>query len=58
MSGCGVVPSPANFELFYAHAAGEVSAVSHAIGEMLEKRKAFTPEILAHKVREVLDFDS
>ncbi len=47
MSGCGVVPSPANFELFYAHAAGEVSAVSHAIGEMLEKRKAFTPEILA-----------
>jgi diguanylate cyclase len=47
MSGCGVVPTPDNFELFYAHAAGEVSAVSQVIGGMLEKRKAFTPEILA-----------
>jgi diguanylate cyclase len=46
MGDCGVAPTPDNFELFYAHATGEVSAVSHAIGEMLAQKKPFTPEIL------------
>ena len=46
MGECGVIPTPDNFELFYAHATGEVSAVSHAIGEMLAQKKPFTPEIL------------
>ncbi|MES2254837.1 MAG: GGDEF domain-containing protein [Pseudomonadota bacterium] len=46
MAECGVIPTPDNFELFYAHATGEVSAVSHAIGEMLAQKKPFTPEIL------------
>jgi len=46
MGECGVIPTPENFELFYAHATGEVSAVSHAIDEMLAQKKPFTPEIL------------
>ena len=46
MDECAVPPTPQNFELFYAHATGEVSAVSHAIGEMLAQKKPFTPEIL------------
>jgi len=46
MGECGVSPTPQNFELFYAHASGEVSAVGHAIGEMLAQKKPFTPEIL------------
>jgi len=50
MGECGVIPTPDNFELFYAHATGEVSAVSHAIGEMLAQKKPFTPEIL-HDLR-------
>ncbi|MEO7054516.1 MAG: diguanylate cyclase [Rhizomicrobium sp.] len=50
MGECGVIPTPDNFELFYAHATGEVSAVSHAIGEILAQKKPFTPEIL-HELR-------
>ncbi len=46
MGECGVVPTPDNFEMFYAHASGEVSAVSHTIAEMLAHKKPFTPEIL------------
>lgn len=46
MGECGVTPTPQNFELFYAHATGEVSAVSHAIGEMLAQKKPFTPDVL------------
>src|SRR3954469_6093393 len=46
MAECGVIPTPDNFELFYAHASGEISAVSHAIGEILAQKKNFTPEIL------------
>ena len=46
MSECGVAPTPQNFELFYAHATGEISAVTHAIAEMLAQKKPFTPEIL------------
>jgi diguanylate cyclase len=47
MIGCDVAPTPDNFELFYAYAAGEVSAVTHAIGDMLEKRRPFSPSMLA-----------
>lgn len=46
MGECGVTPTPDNFEIFYGHASGEISAVSHAIGEMLANKKVFTPEIL------------
>ena len=46
MSGCGVVPTPDNFELFYTYASGEISAITHAIGEMMAQKKTFTPEIL------------
>jgi diguanylate cyclase len=46
MGECAVLPTPENFELFYAHASGEVSAVSHMIAEMLASKKPFTPEIL------------
>jgi diguanylate cyclase len=50
MRECAVVPTPENFELFYAHASGEVSIVSHAITEMLAQKKIFTPEVL-HDLR-------
>lgn len=46
MSECSVAPTPENFELFYAHVGGEISAVSHAITETLAQKKAFTPELL------------
>jgi diguanylate cyclase len=46
MGECAVIPTPENFELFYAHAAGEISAVSHAITEILAQKKGFTPELL------------
>jgi diguanylate cyclase len=46
MGECAVVPTPENFELFYAHAAGEISAISHAITEILAQKKSFTPELL------------
>ncbi len=41
-----VAPSPENFQLFYAYAAGDNPAVSRTIGEMIGKREAFTPQIL------------
>jgi diguanylate cyclase len=50
MSECAVMPTPENFELFYAHASGEVSAVSHTLTEMLAQKKPFTSEIL-HELR-------
>jgi diguanylate cyclase len=50
MGECGVTPTPDNFELFYAHASGQVSAVSHVIGDMLARKKPFTREIL-HDLR-------
>ena len=46
MSECGVVPTPDNFELFYAHAAAENSAAARAIAEMLAQKTPFTPQSL------------
>ncbi len=42
----GVVPTPANFEIFYRHAAGEDRGLSQAIADMLAQKKSFTPDAL------------
>jgi diguanylate cyclase len=42
----GVVPTPANFEIFYIHAAGENPGLSQAIAGMLAQKKSFTPDAL------------
>jgi diguanylate cyclase len=42
----GVVPTPANFEVFYVHAAGENPGLSRAIADMLAQKKIFTPDAL------------
>lgn len=42
----GVIPTPANFEVFYMHVAGENPGLSRAIAEMLAQKKSFTPEAL------------
>ncbi len=47
MGDCGVVPTPENFELFYAHASGENPAIAQVIGPMVAAKKHFTPELLA-----------
>ena len=46
MADSDVVPTPDNFELFYAYASGEKEGVAAAIGEMLASRKRFTTTIL------------
>lgn len=46
MSECGVVPTPPNFEIFYAHVTGENPAVSQVIAEMIARKKPFTPNAL------------
>ena len=46
MSERSVPPSPENFQLFYAYAAGENPSVSHVMGTMIERRDAFTPQLL------------
>jgi diguanylate cyclase len=46
MSGSNVTPTPENFELFYAHAAGENAAISHALSLMIAAKKPITPEML------------
>ena len=46
MSACAVVPTPENFELFYAHAAGENAAISHALTQMMAQKKVITSEML------------
>jgi diguanylate cyclase len=47
MGECAVIPTPENFELFYAFAAGENPGVTQVIGAMVAAKKPFTPEILA-----------
>lgn len=42
-----VAPTPDNFELFYAYAAGENPSVSRIMGDMIAGRRAFTPTVLA-----------
>ena len=41
-----VPPSPENFQLFYAFAAGDNPAVSRVMGEMIARRKPFTSQVL------------
>ena len=41
-----VAPTPENFQLFYAYAAGDNPAVAKIMGDMVAGRKAFTPEVL------------
>jgi diguanylate cyclase len=47
MGECDVLPTPENFELFYAYAGGENPSVTQVIGAMVAAKKPFTPEILA-----------
>ena len=46
MAERGVEPTPGNFELFYAFAAGENPAVSRVMKDMIATREAFTPAVL------------
>jgi diguanylate cyclase len=41
-----VAPTPENYQLFYAYAAGENPSVSRIIGDMVAGRRPFTPDIL------------
>jgi len=41
-----VAPSPENFQLFYAYAAGENPAVSKVMEDMIAEQRPFTPQIL------------
>src|ERR1700733_15120446 len=47
MHDAGVVATPDNFELFYAYASGENSALTQVMAAFINTRKQFTPEILA-----------
>ncbi len=47
MGECDVVPTPDNFELFYAYASGEHPGVTQVMAAMIAGKKPFTPEILA-----------
>ena len=46
MAERSVAPTPENFELFYAYAAGDSPAVSRIMGDMIAGRRAFTPTVL------------
>ena len=46
MAERSVAPTPENFELFYAYAAGDNPAVSRIMGDMIAGRRAFTPTVL------------
>src|SRR5262249_13543609 len=41
-----IAPTPENFELFYAYAAGDNPDVSHVIGDMIAGRRPLTPAVL------------
>jgi diguanylate cyclase len=47
MAERSVAPTPENFELFYAYAAGDNPAVSRVIRDMIAGRRSFTPAVLA-----------
>lgn len=47
MAERNVPPTPDNFELFYAYAAGDNPAISRIIGDMIAGRRPFTPAVLA-----------
>ncbi len=46
MAECDVLPNPENFQLFYAYSAGDNPTVSRVIGEMIARKKSFSPEVL------------
>jgi diguanylate cyclase len=46
MGECHVIPTPDNFELFYAYASGENAAITRVIGETIATRKPFTAALL------------
>ncbi len=46
MGDCNVLPTPDNFELFYIYASGENTAMARLIGDMMAKRRPFTPKVL------------
>jgi diguanylate cyclase len=46
MAERSVAPTPENFELFYAYAAGDNPAVSRIMGDMIAGRKAYSPTVL------------
>lgn len=46
MSECEVIPTPENFELFYAYASGENVAITRAIGDVMAARKPITADFL------------
>ena len=46
MAERSVAPTPENFELFYAYAAGDNPSVSRIMGDMIAGRRAFTPTVL------------
>ena len=50
MGECDVVPTPDNFQLFYAYASGDNPAIAKVVGDMIAARKPFTPAILS-KIR-------
>ena len=47
MGECEVAPTPENFELFYACAAGEHPSITQVIAAMIANKTPFTPEVLA-----------
>jgi diguanylate cyclase len=47
MAERGVEPTPDNFQLFYAYAAGENPSVSRVMGDMITGRRPFPPAVLA-----------
>ncbi len=46
MAERSVAPTPENFELFFAYAAGDDPAVSKIMGDMIAGRRALTPAVL------------
>jgi diguanylate cyclase len=47
MGGAGIVPTPDNFELFYAYASGENPAISRMMSSIIDSKRPFTPELLS-----------
>ena len=47
MGGAGIVPTPDNFELFYAYASGENPAITRMMGSIIDSKRPFTPELLS-----------
>jgi diguanylate cyclase len=46
MAERGVEPSPENFQLFFAYAAGDNPAVSQTMDDMIAQRRSLTPQVL------------